>query len=132
MGNLDRRIEALERLYANSAAEERTAADESRKELINKAIHGALDAMAHIKRAPIDEPPWRYEVEKLREKEPFTIACYVATLAHTEHPDEERAREVLKEVVAQRKIEGAPLWAMIDSLKATLDQMREEREKRGA
>jgi hypothetical protein len=56
VASLDRRIEALEKLYAKSTAEEHTAAERGRKELIHKAIHGALDAMAHIKRAPIDRP----------------------------------------------------------------------------
>jgi hypothetical protein len=75
---------------------------------------------------------WRYSVEKLKDREPFTIACYIAALAHKEHPDEERAREILEEPVAEQELEGAPLWAMIDSLEATFNQMDEEIEKRGA
>src|SRR3712207_1292657 len=59
VASLDRRIEALEMLYASSTAEEHTAAERGRKELIHKAILGALDAMAHIKRAPIDREEWR-------------------------------------------------------------------------
>jgi hypothetical protein len=114
VASLDRRIEALEKLYTSSTAEEHTAADRGRKELIHKAIHGALDAMVSIKRAPIDQPEWRYEVEKLKDRGPFAIACHVAALAHLEHPDASRARGILEEVEAERGIEGSPLWAMVD------------------
>ncbi len=102
MGSLDRRIEALEKLYAKSTAEEHTAAERGRKELVSKAMAQTLDAMAHIRRAPIDRPEWRYEVEKLKDREPFAIAYHVAALAHLEHSDEERAREILEEVEAER------------------------------
>ncbi len=68
MGSLDKRIEALEKLYASGIAEERSAAERGRKELIHKANNGALDAMANIKRAPINRPEWRYEVEKLKDR----------------------------------------------------------------
>jgi hypothetical protein len=134
MGSLDKRIEALEKLYASGIAEERSAAERGRKELIHKANNGALDAMANIKRAPINRLEWRYEVEKLKDRGPFAIACYVAALAHTQHPDEERGREILKEVEAERGIEESPLWAMIYSLVDGLNRMREgeECEKRGA
>ena len=132
MGSLDRRIEALEKLYAQSTAEERSAAERGRKELVSKAMHGTLDAMAHIRRAPIDREPWRYEVEKLKDRGPFAIACHVAALAHLEHPDVQRAREILEEVEAERGIEDSPLWAMIYSLVDSLNRMREECEKRGA
>ena|SRR3712207_1888636 len=83
-----------------------------------------LDAMAHIRRAPIDRPEWRYEVEKLKDRGPFAIACHVAALAHLEHSDEERAREILEEVEAERGIEDSPLWAMIYSLVDGLNRMR--------
>jgi hypothetical protein len=100
---------------------------------VSKAVHGALDAMAHIRRAPIDREEWRYEVEKLKDRGPFAIACHVAALAHLEHPDEERAREILEEVEAERGIcVDSPLWAMIYSLVDSLNRMREEIEKRGA
>ncbi len=36
MGSLDKRIEALEKLYASGIAEERSAAERGRKELIHK------------------------------------------------------------------------------------------------
>lgn len=132
MGNLDRRIEALERLYHTGAAEERYTAEQTREELSRKAWAGTLDALGYISRAPIDRPQWRYEVENLQDKGLFAIACYIAALTHEEHPDEERAREILEEAEAERGIEGTPLWTMIDSLVAKMNQMREEIEKRGA
>ncbi len=102
MGSLDKRVEALEKLYASSTAEERFAADRGRKELVSKAMAQTLDAMAHIRRAPIDQEGWRYKVGNLRDLEPFAIAYHVAALAHLEHSDEERAREILEEVEAER------------------------------
>jgi hypothetical protein len=132
VASLNRRIQQLEELYHSSTAEERTAANRSRKELVSKAMHGTLDAMAHIKRAPIDHPPWRFEVEGLQDKGAVAIAYYVAALAHMGHPDEERAREILEEAVAEREIEGAPLWAMVGSLVDDLNRMQEDIEKRGA
>ena len=132
MASLDRRIEALEKLYASSTAEERSAAERGRKDLVSKALHGALVAMAHIRRAPIDREGWRFKVGNLRDLEPFTIACHVAALAHLEHSDVERAREILEEVEAERGIEGSPLWAMIYSLVDSLNRMQEECEKRRA
>jgi hypothetical protein len=88
-----------------------------------------LNALVHLRRASVDEEPWRYEVEKLKDRGPFAIACYVAALAHLEHPDEERAREILEEVEAERGIEDSPLWAMIDSLVDSLNRMQEEVER---
>ena len=70
-----------------------------------------LDAMVHIRRAPIDRPEWGYEIENLRDLEPFSIACHVAALVDLKHPDEERAREILEEVEAERGIcVDSPLW----------------------
>jgi hypothetical protein len=129
MGSLDKRIEALEKLYHSSTAEEHYAAEVTREELLRKAWAGTLNALAHIKRALIDRPQWRYEVENLKDKGPFAIACYIATLTHLEHPDEERAREILEEAVAERGIEGAPLGTMIDSLVAEMNHMREKIER---
>jgi hypothetical protein len=59
VASLDRRIQQLEELYASSTAEERSAADRGREKLVSKAMHGTLDAMAHLRRAPIDREPWR-------------------------------------------------------------------------
>jgi hypothetical protein len=132
VGSLDRRVEALERLYHSSTDdEEHSVAERSREELSRKAWVGTLDAIAHIRRAPIDKPSaWRYEVESLKDKGAFAIACYVAALTDLGHPDEERAREILEESDhAEQESEGLPLWAMIDDLVAMMGQIREERER---
>jgi hypothetical protein len=55
----------------------------------------ALDAMAHVRRAPIDAERWRYTLEGLRGEAPATVAAYVAALASLRHPDEDGAREIL-------------------------------------
>lgn len=104
--------------------------EQDREELEREAINRTLDAMAHIRRAPIDNPRWRFDVEKLREESLFTIACYIAALSHNEHPDEERAREILEEEEAEREVEDTPLWTIISELERIFTQMREENEKR--
>jgi hypothetical protein len=131
MASINRRIQQLEELYHSSTAEERSAAERGREELVRKAWAGVLDAMASIRRASIDRPPWRYEVENLRDKGAVAIAYYVAALTHMEHPDEGRAREILAEAIAEREIEGAPLWTMVDSLVDGFNRMRGEVEGRG-
>jgi hypothetical protein len=131
VASLDRRIQQLEELYASNTAEERSAADRGREKLVSKAMHGTLDAMAHLRRAPIDREPWRYEIEGLPDKGAVAIAYYVAALTHMGHPDAGRAREILEEAVAEREIEGAPLWAMVDSLVDGFNRMRGEVEGRG-
>ena len=128
-GSLDRRIEALEKVYRSSAAEEHSAAERAREELGRQAIYRTLDAMAHIKRAPVDDEKWRFDVERLRDESLFTIACYVVALAHKGHPDEERAREILEESEAEWEIEDTPLWTLISELERVFDYMREEVEK---
>jgi hypothetical protein len=139
-GSIDRRIEALEKLYGTSAAERSSAVERAREELGRQALFRTLDALAHIKRAPIDRPQWRFDVEKLRDESLFTIACYIVALAHMQHLDEQRAREILEESEAEWEIEDTPLWTLISELERVFDhmqeevekQMREEHEKRGA
>jgi hypothetical protein len=122
----------LERLYAESIGDERSEAERSREELRREAIVGVLDAIAHIRRAAIDGEQWRYEVEKLKDEAAFKVACYVAALTDMGHPDGERAREILEEIIAERDIEGGSLMRMISWLEGIFDQMREEAAKRGA
>jgi hypothetical protein len=126
VAGLERRIEALERLYRTSAAERSSAAERAREELGREAIYRTLDAMAHIKRAPIDDEKWRFDVERLRDESLFTIACYFVALAHKEHPDEARAREILEESEAEWEIEAPPLWTLISELERVFEHMREE------
>jgi hypothetical protein len=54
-----------------------------------------LDAMAHVRRAPIDAERWRYTLEGLRDEAPASVAASVAALASLRHPDEDGAREIL-------------------------------------
>ena len=58
-------------------------------------LAGFLRALAHVRRAPIDRPPWRYEANKLRNLEPFNLAMYLAALRMLEHEDEAEARKLL-------------------------------------
>jgi hypothetical protein len=53
--------------------------------------------MAHIRRAPLDGPLWRYDVEKLRGRGTFSAAAYVAALKILEHPDEAEAFDIFVE-----------------------------------
>jgi hypothetical protein len=136
MGSLERRIQQLEELYHTHAAEGRAEAAHTREELTRKAMTGTLNAIAHIRRGPIDPERWRFDVEELSGESLFAIACYIAALSHMHHPDEERAREILEAELAiadeASEIEGAPLMTLISELERIFDQMQEEVEKRGA
>jgi hypothetical protein len=91
LASLERRIADLEAFYALESSGGRSG------ELTRKAfVSGFLKAMAHVRRAPIDRPPWGYEASKLHDLSPFNLAQYVAALTVQEHPDEEEARKILK------------------------------------
>jgi hypothetical protein len=91
MGSIDRRLYALERLI--HPPEE--TGDAHRRQLVSEFTRRVLDAMASIRRSPIDPEQYRYSVEKLRQESPATVAAYVCALAHLEHEDEAEAREIL-------------------------------------
>lgn len=69
-----------------------------------------LDAIAHVRRAPIDAERWRYTLDGLRHEAPATVAAYVAAHASLGHPDEGGAREIL----AERADEGT-LWELVEA-----------------
>ena len=100
MASIERRIEALEAAHAGPAA-----SGGGREKLAGVFSRRALDAMASIRRAPIDEEPWRYNVEKLRGESPVTVAAHVAALAGLGHEDEEEAREILAGMEAERGLD---------------------------
>ena len=58
----------------------------------------SLRAMAHVKRQPIDEKPWRYETESLYHMEPERLAAYATGLALVGHEDADIAKELLLSV----------------------------------
>ena len=126
MGSIEKRIEALEECYRTSEAGQRAAtATREREELRRRVWSSTLNAVAWIRRAPVDPPQWRYEVGKLRDKSPFAIATHVAALAALEHPDEDEARLILAEAEAERGIEDSPLWKMIDNMVAAMERTEE-------
>ena len=112
MGSLERRLRDLEAVYAHSP---RGPSDTNARELVG----GVLVAIAHVRRAPIDHPPYGYEIQKLRALEPWALAQYVAALTILRHEDEDKARELLAE---EAKPGDEPvLWSLID---AVVDRLR--------
>jgi hypothetical protein len=109
MGSIERRLKALETRLQPEAP----AGSEERERIISEFMRRALDAMARIKRAPIDAEPYRYSVEKLQGESAVTVAAYVAALARLEHEDEDEAREVLARLVEQREIDPTTLEKLI-------------------
>jgi hypothetical protein len=71
--------------------------------------------MAHVRRASIDDPRWRYTLEGLRDESPMNLAAYVAALTALRHPDEGEARELLGTVAVQREVDARELWEYVDS-----------------
>ena len=110
--SLERRLRDLETVYAHSP---RGPSDTNAREFVS----GVLRAIAHVRRAPIDHPPHGYEIQKLRAREPFSLAQYVAALTILRHEDEDEARELLAE---EAKPGDEPvLWSLID---AVVDRLR--------
>src|SRR5215212_3451589 len=75
-------------------------------------VSGVLAAIAHVRRAPIDHPPHGYEIQKLRAREPWALAQYVAALTILRHEDEDEACELLAEGAG----DDAVLWSLIDAV----------------
>ena len=110
MGSLENRLRNLEAVYAHSprGSEAGGGGSGGTRELIG----GVLVAIAHVRRAPIDHPPHGYEIQKLRAREPWALAQYVAALTILRHEDEDEARELLAE---EAKAGDEPtLWSLID------------------
>jgi hypothetical protein len=125
MGIIDRRIEELERILAESGG---GGGEDER--LRKKFMHTALDAMASIKRAPISEPPWKYEVAKLHEKSPFDVAAYVAALSGLDHEDE--ARGILAKKLEEQDIDAAHFERLTNLMVAMFAEAKRRREDRRA
>jgi hypothetical protein len=90
MGDLDRRLFDLERSFAESGG---GYEDTESKRFVVASLH----AMMHIRRAPVDDMRWRYDVRKLRGRGPSSVAAYAAALRVLAHPDEEEAFGILTE-----------------------------------
>ena len=54
---------------------------------------------------------------------PFTIACYVAALAHTKHPDVERAREsgISEYMIDRLSLDEAAIEAIAEAVRQVAD-----------
>jgi hypothetical protein len=98
MGDLTRRIEALERAYsAHDSGGGRGPGGGQRERLAYKFVSVALTAISHIRREVLDLPQFRYRLDMLHEFSTFKTAAYVAALTRLGHEDEEKAREILLE-----------------------------------
>ncbi len=110
MGSVGRRIEDLERSFAQSV---KTGGGAGYAAALSKRfVVDSLNAMAHIRRAPLDGPIWRYDVEKLRGRGTFSAAVYVAALRVLEHPDEAEAFDIFVEKRDPR--DAVPFEKLID------------------
>jgi len=111
-GNIYSRLEKLE---ASAVLPARQGGETMRERLLWDFNVRALDAMAHVRRAHIDDPRWRYSLDGLRNKPPFTLAAYVAALTALRHPDESVARELLGTVAVEQEVDAQTLWECVDS-----------------
>ena len=111
MGSIDRRIKELEKQL--TADEHAPAA--GREQLVREFMRLVLNAMARIRRAPIDPEQSRYSVERLRNESPITLAARVAALERLGHEDEGEAREVLAELVGERDLNPASLEVLTET-----------------
>jgi hypothetical protein len=121
-GHIYSRLEKLEASPVLAARNDPTVA---RERLLWNFTVQALDAMAHVRRASIDDLRWHYSLDGLRDESPFTLAAYVAALTALRHPDEDEARELLSTVAVQRDVDAQELWEYVDSF-ARFAKMRGE------
>jgi hypothetical protein len=91
----------LEATYAAPAA----SGTGGQERAVSEFARRALDALAHIRRAPIDEERWRYSVEKLRGESPVTVLAHIAALRALGHEDEGEARKILAGLEAERDLD---------------------------
>ena len=119
MGGLEKRIRDLERLYGEATPEQEDTAARDRR-FYGFAVP-ALDAMQRIRRAPIDEEPHRYHVDKLRAAAPITVAAHVAALAVLGHEDEDEAREILDGLERERGLDPGPHEKLIGAFQAMVE-----------
>jgi hypothetical protein len=115
----------LERLEASHVLAARHGGETARERLLWNFTVRALDTMAHVRRARIDDPRWRYTLGGLRDKSPIALAAYVAALTALRHPDEGEARELLGTVEVEREVDAQALWECVDSF-ARFEKMRGE------
>ncbi len=106
-GNIYRRLEKLE--ASPVLAARRNDPTAARERLLRDFFVRALDAMAHMTRAPLDDPRWRYSLDDLRDEAPFTLVAYVAALTALRHPDEGEARELLGTVAVEQEVDTQEL-----------------------
>src|SRR5215210_4063498 len=117
MARLEHRLRHLEAVYAHSHRGPEAGGGGSGG--TREFVGGVLVAIAHVRRAPIDHPPHGYEIQKLRAREPWALAQYVAALTILRHEDEDEARELLAE---EAKAGDEPtLWSLID---VVVDRLR--------
>jgi hypothetical protein len=127
MAGIERRISDLEQHFGEGGG---GGGEDER--LRKKFMHTALDAMASIKRAPISEPPWKYEVAKLHEKSPFDVAAYVAALSGLDHEDEDEARGILAKKLEEQDIDAAHFERLTNLMVAMFAEAKRRREDRRA
>jgi len=114
--SLSRRLAALEEAYARASEATRVSSSGGgggAEGLGRKFISSFTHAMSHIRRREIDRQPWAYDVEKLRNDSPFSVAVYVAALRHWRHEDEAVASEILEQLLEARGVDPAPLERLI-------------------
>ena len=114
MAGIEKRIADLEAVFAGATRDPQARAVE-RERLVSDFAGRTLDAMASIRRAPIDPESYRYSLKKIGGEGPMTIAAHVAALAHLEHEDETAARAILGEKVKKRGLNLAPFEKLIDA-----------------
>ena len=101
MGDIEKRIEALEKLYASEAG---GGGGQGRDLRTREFLTAFLQALARVRRAPIDPPERRYRSEDLYALSPLGLAAYTAALQVLEHPDAAEARDLLLGVGDERLV----------------------------
>ena len=91
MGSVDRRIEELERSFAESPQFGGGGGGEA-GDMARRFVTGVLTVIIQIRRQPIDLPLYWYRVDKLPTLNQWSLAQHLAALRILEHEDEDEAR----------------------------------------
>ncbi len=91
MGSVDRRIEDLERSFAESPQFGGGGGGEA-GDMARQFVTGVLAVIIQVRRQPIDLPLYQYSVDKLPTLNQWSLAQHLAALRILKHEDEDEAR----------------------------------------
>jgi hypothetical protein len=104
-----RRLAALERVFSE-VPRPAEGSEAGGPDVRRAFISNTLRALVHLRREPVDEPPYKYATHVLYDLNPFELAAYLCALRIASHPDADEADHLLRGAAdegALRRLVGA-------------------------